>query len=503
MERIAEALGMDPVRLREMNALRPGDTTATGQALGDDCSARQVLREARPALRVPAQARGVRGDRPRASGSSLFYHGSGFTGSGELKLGSRASLELTATGVRILASSTEIGQGTRTMHAQIVADALGIPYEEVEVAQPDTGVVPDSGPTVASRTCMVVGEHPGGAARGDARTTRRHAPGGILRASTARCSSTEQYEQPDWIQLGRGQPTAATPTRPTAGAATSPRWRSTATPARCGPLRLTGGAPRSARRFIPRSRAGRSRAAPRRASGYALLEHVVMRDGAHGQRPAHQLHHPHHARHAARWTSCILENPYPGGPFGAKGLGELPMDGPAPAVVNAHPPARTRRARTIPAHSRSRSWRRRALHAERRARSTSTAHPMARLLDVLREECGLTGTKEGCGEGECGACTVLIDGAAGLQLPRPGRAGRRAPTSPRSRGSAATIRCSARSWSEVGAQCGICTPGMIMAARALGPRPSLDEDPRPALAGNLCRCTGYEAIYRAHAGRRR
>ncbi len=76
---------------------------------------------------------------------------------GEVKLASKASLELTERGARILVGSTEIGQGTRTMHAQIVADTLGMPYEAVEVHAADTRRVPDSGPTVASRTCMVVG----------------------------------------------------------------------------------------------------------------------------------------------------------------------------------------------------------------------------------------------------------------------------------------------------------------------------------------------------------
>src|SRR5213075_42762 len=93
----------------------------------------------------------------RGLGLSLFFHGSGFTGGGELKLASKASLALTPRGARILVASTEIGQGTRTMHAQIVADTLGWPYEAIEVNAADTGDVPDSGPTVASRTCMVVG----------------------------------------------------------------------------------------------------------------------------------------------------------------------------------------------------------------------------------------------------------------------------------------------------------------------------------------------------------
>ncbi|MEP6991858.1 MAG: xanthine dehydrogenase family protein molybdopterin-binding subunit, partial [bacterium] len=157
MERVADALGMDPVAFREHNALVAGDTTATGQVLTGDTSALAVLREAvrrSDFHRKRAEYAGTN----RGIGLALFYHGAGFTGSGELRLASKASLELTPTGVRILVSSTEIGQGTRTMHAQIVADALGIPYEQVEVAQPDTQRVPDSGPTVASRTCMVVGK---------------------------------------------------------------------------------------------------------------------------------------------------------------------------------------------------------------------------------------------------------------------------------------------------------------------------------------------------------
>ena len=86
-------------------------------------------------------------------------HGAGFTGSGEQHLASVVSVEAAADGhIRVLAASTEIGQGTNTIFAQIACDALGIDCEDVEVAQPDTAAVPDSGPTVASRTCMVVGK---------------------------------------------------------------------------------------------------------------------------------------------------------------------------------------------------------------------------------------------------------------------------------------------------------------------------------------------------------
>jgi aerobic carbon-monoxide dehydrogenase small subunit len=133
---------------------------------------------------------------------------------------------------------------------------------------------------------------------------------------------------------------------------------------------------------------------------------------------------------------------------------------------------------------------------------TVKAHPLTRLLDVLREERGLTGTKEGCGEGECGACTVLVDGEAvnSCLVPVAQVQGRRITTIEGLGGRHPLQRAFVE---QGGAQCGICTPGMIMAAVSLGPRPSLEKI-RAGLAGNLCRCTGYSAIYRSvHlAGRR-
>src|SRR5205814_2828077 len=89
---------------------------------------------------------------------SFFFHGAGFTGSGEAKMKARAGVEITAEGrARVLSGSTEIGQGTQTIFCQIVADELGVDFADVEIEEPDTSRVPDSGPTVASRTCMGVG----------------------------------------------------------------------------------------------------------------------------------------------------------------------------------------------------------------------------------------------------------------------------------------------------------------------------------------------------------
>jgi carbon-monoxide dehydrogenase small subunit len=121
-------------------------------------------------------------------------------------------------------------------------------------------------------------------------------------------------------------------------------------------------------------------------------------------------------------------------------------------------------------------------------------HPMRRLLDVLREDCGLTGTKEGCGEGECGACTVLIDNEPvnSCLVPAAHADGTHVHTIEGLRGHPLQDSFVIQG----GAQCGICTPGMIMAALPLRRGASLDEI-KSALAGNLCRCTGYASIYRS------
>ena len=128
-------------------------------------------------------------------------------------------------------------------------------------------------------------------------------------------------------------------------------------------------------------------------------------------------------------------------------------------------------------------------------RVSVSAPPMKRLLDVLREDCRLTGTKEGCGEGECGACTVIVDGAAvnACLVPFAQVRGARVTTIEGLKGKRALQDAFI---TEGGAQCGICTPGMIMAASTLGPR-ATPEQVRDGLAGNLCRCTGYSGIYRA------
>src|SRR5690349_3783336 len=177
--RAAEALGISPLDIRRRNLYRIGDTTPTGQVLRESVAAEEVLERAAEAAEFEgvrartSRGRGLRAGSGHLPGSplrtaaersasgigvALAWHGAGFTGSGEVKLASVASVELTAEGeIRILTGSTEMGQGTKTIFPQLVAGELGLAVDDVEMAPQDTELVPDSGPTVASRTAMVVG----------------------------------------------------------------------------------------------------------------------------------------------------------------------------------------------------------------------------------------------------------------------------------------------------------------------------------------------------------
>jgi CO/xanthine dehydrogenase Mo-binding subunit len=330
MDRIAEALGMDPVEVRSINALRPGDTTATGQRLRDDASATLVLDEAVRRTDFRRKRDEYRGTR-KGIGLSLFYHGAGFTGSGERTLHSKARLELTPAGVRIAVGSTEIGQGTRTMHAQIVADALDIPYDAVDVAQPDTAVVADSGPTVASRTCMVVGKmleecaHDMRARLG-ARTPAEHY------AEHGSFSVEREYQPPDWIQWDdatyRGDAYATF-----AWGCDVAEIELDPDTYEVRPIKLTA-VHEFGRPIHPALALGQIEGGTAQGLGYALLERVVMTNGAMANAQLTNYVIPT-TLDTPEMDVVMLENRYDGGPFGAKGLGELPMDGPAPAVANA------------------------------------------------------------------------------------------------------------------------------------------------------------------------
>ena len=330
MERIAEALGMDSLALRELNALRPGDSTATGQVLRDDASAHQVLAEA--VRRTDYRRKRVEfAGTDRAIGLALFFHGAGFTGAGEQRLQSKARLDLTPTGARILVASTEIGQGTKTMHAQIVADALGVPYETIEVPMPDTDISADSGPTVASRTCMIVGKILERCALELKAKLDGLSPAEYY-ARHGALSVVKEHIPPDWLRWdddtyqGDAYPTYA--------------WGCDVVEVKLDrdtyevrPTKMTV-VHEFGRPIHPALSQGQIEGGTVQGLGYALLERVVMRNGAMANPTLTNYTIPT-TLDTPELDIVMLENHYEGGPFGAKGLGELPMDGPAPAVVNA------------------------------------------------------------------------------------------------------------------------------------------------------------------------
>ena len=163
MDIVARAIGLAPDELRRRNFIKQGQTSAVGQVMHEAVDMDQLLDRALAPSDYHAKVKRFAETNPgrrvkQGIGFATFMHGAGFTGSGEEHLASVVDVEVTAEGrVRVLAASTEIGQGTNTIFSQLAADALGVGLDDVEIVQPDTAAVPDSGPTVASRTCMVVG----------------------------------------------------------------------------------------------------------------------------------------------------------------------------------------------------------------------------------------------------------------------------------------------------------------------------------------------------------
>jgi CO/xanthine dehydrogenase Mo-binding subunit len=163
MDEIAATLGIDRIELRRRNFLHDGDTTATEQVMREPVILDQLMDRALAESDYHARRARFARENPgspikRGLGVAAFYHGSGFTGSGERTLNSLAGVDVTPErNVRVLVSSTEFGQGTNTVLTQIAAEAIGLDMNDVIMAPADTGIVPNSGPTVASRTAMVVG----------------------------------------------------------------------------------------------------------------------------------------------------------------------------------------------------------------------------------------------------------------------------------------------------------------------------------------------------------
>jgi CO/xanthine dehydrogenase Mo-binding subunit len=364
MDRVAAAVGLAPDELRRRNFIRAGDTSAVGQVMRDPIDMGALLDRA---LAIAGyHAKRARFDEINPSlrvrkgiGLATFMHGAGFTGSGEDHLASVVVLEAAADGrVRVLSSNTEIGQGTNTIFTQIAADTLGVPFETIDVAQPDTSVVPDSGPTVASRTCMVVGKLVETAARGLVAELqkvgfgdRAAGPDEFRRAcadytaTLGPLRATARYQPPpglrwdDETYQGDAYGTYAWAVYVAEVSVDTTTWETRVDDFVA--VQEVG------KVINPVLATGQIEGGVAQAIGWALHERVVWREGrmVNGEMTNYIMP-----------TSMDLppirvffeEQPYAHGPSGAKGIGELPMDGPAPAILNAVAHATGADPRAIP-----------------------------------------------------------------------------------------------------------------------------------------------------------
>ncbi|HVK78819.1 MAG TPA: xanthine dehydrogenase family protein molybdopterin-binding subunit [Kofleriaceae bacterium] len=329
IDKAARLSGADPWTYRDRHALRLGDTTATGQRLESSVGTDEVVQAIRAAAGEPPERLGVNAHGApvrRGRGLAFYFHGAGFTGSGEQRLAGRASVAARADGrFDVLASSTDIGQGATTIFTQIAATALGVPVDRVRVADPSTDEVPDSGPTVASRTCMVVG----GLVERAARRVRERLAAGEDPAGVV---ETVQYEPPPGIQWDDATYTgSAYPCYGWAGCLVDVEVdldTREVTLLRCVHAVDVGKA------INPVIVTGQIEGGTVQALGWALLEHIVYKDGRVANANMTNCIVPTFAD-VPELETIIVECPYPYGPSGAKGVGEIPMDGPAAAVANA------------------------------------------------------------------------------------------------------------------------------------------------------------------------
>lgn len=362
LDKVAEQLGIEPTELRRRNFLQPGQKMATGQVVRDSIDLSQLLdhaltmsdyqRRREEFSRHNAEAIERGSPIRKGIGLASFMHGAGFTGSGERYLASVVAVDATPQGtVRIRASSTEIGQGKDTVFTQIAQDVLGLPSDMIEIIRPDTAEVPNSGPTVASRTVMVVGKLVQRACQ-DLR--RKLSEGGLLGESytatefATACSIfhqmggslrvESQYQQPSGIEWDdkkyRGDAYATYAWAIYVAEVTVDLVTYETRVDRFWALQDAG------RIIHPVMAAGQIEGGVAQGVGFALYEKVVWQGGR---------------MQNAQMTNYIMPTSLdvpdifvefddratrtgadaPNGPRGAKGIGELPLDGSAPAVISA------------------------------------------------------------------------------------------------------------------------------------------------------------------------
>jgi len=371
IEKIGRALGIDPVTIRRRNLLREGDTLPTGQVVDSTTAAEscldRVLAETDFEDRwqeLEAARRSRQEHEPyRGLGLSLFFHGAGFTGNGERRMRSPVTVRLTEAGqLEVLTANTDMGQGCSAIFPQMARQATALSAEDIVFAEPDTARVPNSGPTVASRTTMIVGE-------------------GIIKASTQLCSALLEWwrtEQGDSnsapLEIVDGQIVSGTKGWPFREVASKyfaqhgdletthrhepPAWQTfdettyegaayptyawgadvvevEVDPDSLEVRPITTTAVCDVGTVIhPTLCKGQVEGGTLQALGWALLEEVKMKDG-HFLNDRLATYIIPTFKDSGRIDVFLQEQPWDGGPFGAKGVGELPMDGGAPAAVAA------------------------------------------------------------------------------------------------------------------------------------------------------------------------
>ena len=351
MDVVARAIGVSPDEFRRRNLLKPGQTTATQQEIREPIDMQHLLDRAlelsdyhTKMSRFAKQNR--ESTQKKGLGIAAFFHGAGFTGSGERYLNALVGVDADERGdVRVLVSSTEFGQGTNTILCQIAAEALGLDYEDVRMAPVDTHLVPNSGPTVASRTAMIIGKLVQRAAidlreklvsagclheDGD-RNAFRRACGDHVR-EFGELKACGRYQAPpnvywdDAKYMGEAYPAfgwavyiAEVTVDTTTYSVTVDDFVA---------LQEIG------RVLHPVLAAGQIEGGVAQGIGYALYEKVVWNKGRMLNNQMTNYIMPT-SQDLPPIRVYFEEIPYQYGPYGAKGIGELPMDGPAPAIVNA------------------------------------------------------------------------------------------------------------------------------------------------------------------------
>jgi CO/xanthine dehydrogenase Mo-binding subunit len=351
LDRVAQVVGIAPGELRRRNFIHQGQTLAVHQVIRETVDMAHLMDRAFELSGYHDKRKRFQEENPRNAikrgiGFAAFLHGAGFTGSGEEYLASEAAVDLTRDGrVRVFAGTTEMGQGANTVFAQIAAEAIGLEIDRIDIMQPDTAMVPNSGPTVASRTTMIVGKLVESAARAvqkslfDSGLLQQHYNSEDFTiacrqylANFGSLQSLIKYQHPTDLHWDdatyRGDAYGAY--------AWAIYVAEVSVDTRTAEIRVEDfvAVQEVGKVINPVLAAGQIEGGVAQGIGYALYENVVWQDGRMNNGQMTNYIMPS-SMDIPSIRVFFEEIPYARGPAGAKGIGELPLDGTAPAIANA------------------------------------------------------------------------------------------------------------------------------------------------------------------------